>query len=83
MTFFIFYFIMSKCTLYKMSRKSLDLEQVNVRRFDSFDPRLCEAEVFFAYVHAAGIDLAAVSEKAIQISFLKLLHSKKQCLVFL
>lgn len=44
----------------------------NVRRFDSLYPRLYEEEVFFACVHAARIDLATLSEKAMQISFLKL-----------
>jgi hypothetical protein len=44
----------------------------NVRRFDSLNPRLYEAQVFFTCPHAARIDLAAFYGKAMQISFLKL-----------
>jgi hypothetical protein len=59
-------------TLYLFETNLRGKKTSTVRRFDSLDPRLYQAEVFFACVNAARINLEALSEKAMQISFLKL-----------
>ena len=55
----------------------------NVRRFDSLNPRLWKAEVFFVCPHVGRIDLATSNEIAIQIALLKSKHSEKNTRSFM